>query len=66
VFENRVLTGISGPKRGGVTGDWIKLRIEEHQTLYSPQNITTIKSKRVRLAKNVARIGHNNTHKTVV
>ena len=29
VFENRVLMGIFGPKRDGVTGEWRKLHNEE-------------------------------------
>jgi len=29
VFENRVLRGIFGPKRGEVTGEWRKLHNEE-------------------------------------
>ena len=29
VFENRVLRGIFGPKRDGVTGEWRKLHNEE-------------------------------------
>ena len=30
MFENRVLRRIFGPKRDGVTGEWRKLRNEEH------------------------------------
>jgi hypothetical protein len=34
VFENRVLRGICGSKRDGVTGDWRKQRIEKLHALY--------------------------------
>ena len=30
VFENRLLRGIFGPKRDGVTGEWRKLLITKH------------------------------------
>jgi hypothetical protein len=35
VFENRVLRGIFGPKKGDVTGQWKKLHIGELHNLYS-------------------------------
>jgi hypothetical protein len=57
VFENRVLT-IFGPKRDEVTGEWRKLHNEELQDLYSsPSIIRIIKSRRMRWAGHVARIG---------
>jgi hypothetical protein len=34
VFENRVLRGIFGPKRDGVTGEWRRLHNEELNDLY--------------------------------
>jgi hypothetical protein len=47
-FENRVLRGIFGPKRAGVTGEWTKLHNEELHDLYtSPRIIRIIKSKRM-------------------
>jgi hypothetical protein len=47
VFENRVLRGMFGPKRDGVTGGWRKLHKEELHNLYSsPSIIRIIKSKR--------------------
>jgi hypothetical protein len=53
VFENRVLRRIFGPK-----GDLRKLHNEEHHNLYSsPYIIRQIKSRRMRLAGHVARIG---------
>ena len=45
VFENRVLR-IFGPKRGGITGQWRKLRNEELNDLYcSPNIVRVIKSR---------------------
>jgi hypothetical protein len=48
VFENRVLRGIFGPRRDGVTGEWRKLHNEELNDLYWSSNITReIKSRRM-------------------
>jgi hypothetical protein len=58
VFENRVLRGIFGPKRDEVIGDWRKLHNEELHNLYcSPSIIRIIKSRRMRWAGHVARMG---------
>jgi hypothetical protein len=58
LFENRVLKRIFGPKRDEVTGDWRKLHNEELHNLYSSPNIIRmIKSRRMRWAGNVARMG---------
>jgi hypothetical protein len=58
VFENRVLRRISGPKRDDVTGEWRKLNNEELRNLYSSPNIIRqIKSRRMRWAGHVARMG---------
>jgi hypothetical protein len=58
VFENRVLRSIFGPKRDEVTGDWRKLHNEELHNLYSSPNIIRIiKSRRMRWAGHVARMG---------
>jgi hypothetical protein len=58
VFENRVLRRIFGPRRNEVTGDWRKLHNEELHNLYSsPDIIRLIKSRRMRLAGHVARMG---------
>jgi hypothetical protein len=58
VFENRVLRGIFGPKRDEVTGDWRELHRGELHDLYSsPDIIRMIKSRRVRWAGHVARMG---------
>jgi hypothetical protein len=42
VFENRVLRGIFGPKRDGVTGEWRRLHNEELNDLYSSPNIIRV------------------------
>jgi hypothetical protein len=58
VFENRVLRRIYEPKRGEVTGGWRKLHNEELHKLYSSSSIIRmIKSRRMRWAGHVARIG---------
>jgi hypothetical protein len=58
VFENRVLSIIFGPKRDEVTGEWIKLYNEELNDLYSsPSVVRVIKSRRMRWAGHVARMG---------
>jgi hypothetical protein len=57
IFENRVLR-IYGPKRDELTGDWRKLHNEELHNLYSSPNIIRmIKSRMMRWAGHVARIG---------
>jgi hypothetical protein len=58
VFENRVLRRIFGPKRDEVTGGSSKLHNEELRDLYSsPSIIRIIKSRRMRWAGHVARMG---------
>jgi len=58
VFENRVLTRIFGPKRDEVTGEWRKLHNEELNDLYcSPNIVRVIKSRRMRWAGHVVRMG---------
>jgi hypothetical protein len=58
VFENMVLRRIFGPKRDEVTGEWRKLHSEELHILYSSPNIIRqIKSRRMRWAGHVARMG---------
>jgi hypothetical protein len=57
MFENRVLRRIFGPKRDEVTGEWRTLH-EELRNLYSsPSIIRIIKSRRMRWAGHVARMG---------
>jgi hypothetical protein len=57
VFENRVLRNIFGPKREE-DGSWRKLHNDELHSLYSSPNIVrVIKSRRIRWAGQVARMG---------
>jgi len=58
VFENMVLRRIFGPRRDEVMGKWRRLHNEELSDLYSSPNIVrVIKSRRMRWAGNVARMG---------
>jgi hypothetical protein len=53
-----VLRRIFGPRRDEVTGEWRKLHNEELNDLYCLPNIVrAIKSRRMRWAGHVARIG---------
>jgi hypothetical protein len=60
VFEYRVLRRIFGPKRDEVTGEWRKLHNEELHSLYSsPDIIRQVRSRPIRWAGHVARMGEN-------
>jgi hypothetical protein len=57
VFENRVRSRIFGPKRDEVTGCW-KKKLHNDDSLYSSPNIIRmIKSRKMRWAGHVARMG---------
>jgi hypothetical protein len=63
VFENRLLRRIFGPKRVEVTGGWERLHNKELRDLYPSQSIIRIiKSRRMRWADHVARMGRRETH----
>jgi len=58
VFENMMLRRIFGHRRDEVKGDWRRLHNEELNDLYSSSNIVrVIKSRRMRWAGHVARMG---------
>ncbi|KAJ4431280.1 hypothetical protein ANN_19877 [Periplaneta americana] len=60
VFENKVLRKIFGAKRDEVTGEWRELHNTELDALYySPDIIRNIKSRRLRWAGHVARMGES-------
>jgi hypothetical protein len=66
VFEKRVLRGIFGPKREE-DGSWIKLHNDELHSLYSSLNIVrVIKSRGMRWAGHVARMGEGRGVHTVL
>jgi hypothetical protein len=58
MFENKVLRRMFGSNEDEVTGELRKLHNEELRDLYSsPSIIKIIKSRRMRLAGHVARMG---------
>jgi len=58
VFENMVLRIMFGPRREEVTGEWRRLHNEVLSDLYSsPNTVRVIKSRRMRWAGHVARMG---------
>ena len=67
-FENRVLRRVFGPKRNEVTGESRKLYNEELRDLYFLPNIVrVVKSRRMRWAGHVARMGEGSgVHRVLV
>jgi hypothetical protein len=63
-----VLRRLFGPKRGDVTGEWRRLHSGELHNLYSsPDIIRQIKSRRMRWAGHVARMGEGrNVYRVLV
>jgi hypothetical protein len=58
VFENRVLSNVFGPKMDEVTGEWRELHSDDLNDLCCSLNvIRVIKSRRMKWAGHVARIG---------
>ena len=63
----RVLKSMFGLKRDEVTGGWRKLHNEELHNVYSsPSTIRMIKSRRIRWAGHVARMGETNAYRILV
>jgi len=68
VFENRVLRKVFGLKRDEVTGEWRKLHNEGLRDLYSlPSIVRVVKSRRMRWAGHVTRMGEGRgVHRVLV
>ena len=68
MFENRVLRRVFGPKRDEVTGEWRKLHNKELRDFYSLPNIVrVVKSRRMRWAGHMARMGEGRgVHRVLV
>jgi len=67
VFENREPRRKFGPKRDEVTGEWRKLHNEKLSDLYcSPNTVRVIKSRRMRWAGHVVRMGERRGVYTVL
>ena len=68
MFENRVLRRVFGPKRDKVTGEWRKLHNKELSNLYClPNTVRVVKSRRMRWARHVTRMGEGRrVHRVLV
>jgi len=68
VVDNMLSRRIFGPRRDEVTGEWMRLRNEELNDLYSSPNIVRVmKSRRMRWTGHVARMGeHRGVYRVLV
>ena len=68
MFENMVLSKVFGPKMDEITEEWRKLHNEEFSDLHPLSNIVrVVKSRRMRWAGHVARMGEGRVvHKVLV
>jgi hypothetical protein len=67
LFENRVLGRVFGPKRDEVTGKWRKLHNELNDLYSLPNIVRVVKSRRLRGAGHVARMGEGRgVHRVLV
>jgi hypothetical protein len=63
MIENRVLRRMFGRRRNEVTGGWRKLHNEElHNLYFSLSKTKLIKSRKMRWAGHVARMGRRGMH----
>jgi hypothetical protein len=63
MFENWALKRIFGPKKDEVMGDWRKLHNEKLYNFYFSSNIIRmIKSRKMRWAGDIARMGRRGIH----
>jgi hypothetical protein len=67
-FYGRSFARVFGPRRDKVTGEWRKLHNEELNDLYSlPNTVWVVKSRRMRWAGHVARMGEERgVHRVLV
>ena len=67
MFENRVLRRVFGPKRDKVTGELRKLHNDERRDFYSlPNTVRVVKSRRMRWAGHVARMGRGGVNRVLM
>jgi hypothetical protein len=66
MFQNRVLRRIFGSKRDEETGEWRKLYNDALHNLYLSNIIRMIKSRMMRWARHVARMGEMRNAYTVL
>ena len=63
MFEIRVLRRMFGPRRFTGTGEWRKLHNDElNDSYFSPNIVRVIKSRKMRRAGHVARIGRGEAY----